>query len=345
MLAQARDVESCKLCFQPALPLSKQCLRYKGGRCRPFRIRYSVSPEACASGSQTDLFAKLGQVCTEMNQAPPSVRKEYSVDIKNAMEALSKDGATPKWGCGLAQLERRNVFIGELSRVGIKKPDLIGKPSVRNDAAFLTTLVGVTSVIAVAAGSLPGDWGFFVPYLTGAIVLVVLAVGSTAPGLLAFVIGRFAQVFPDYRERVLRHEAAHFLAGYLMRVPVTGYSLDIGKAHTDFAEAKLQQRLVERKLSDEEINQLAVVAMAGATAEAMNYDQVQGQVADLTDLQRILQRSEQKLSNAQQQNMTRWAVYSAATMLTKYKKEYQALQTAMQQRASIDKCVAAIEQT
>ena len=49
------------------------------------------------------------------------------------------------------------------------------------------------------------------PYLTGAVVLVVLAVGSTAPGLLAFVIGRFAQVFPDYRERVLRHEAAHFL--------------------------------------------------------------------------------------------------------------------------------------
>lgn len=102
--------------------------------------------------------------------------------------------------------------------------------------------------------------------------------------------------------------------------------------------------------------------------------QVQGQVADLTDLQRILQRSEQKLSNAQQQNMTvrchsrlllvkesislsshamssafavlqRWAVYSAATMLTKYKKEYLALQTAMQQRASIDKCVAAIEQS
>ena len=58
-----------------------------------------------------------------------------------------------------------------------------------------------------------------------------------------------------------------------MRVPVTGYYLDIGKAHTDFAEAKLQQRLVERKLSDEEVNQLAVVAMAGATAEAMNYDQ------------------------------------------------------------------------
>ena len=121
--------------------------------------------------------------------------------------------------------------------------------------------------------------------------------------------------------------------------------------------------------------------------------QVQGQVADLTDLQRILQRSDQKLSSAQQQNMTvcccdmllllqscadcanlafaqsklinlaqrynrttarhyqnsvilqRWAVYTAANMLTKYSKEYQALQQAMQQRASIDKCVAAIEQS
>lgn len=57
--------------------------------------------------------------------------------------------------------------------------------------------------------------GFFVPYLTGAIVLVVLAIGSTAPGLLQFIIGRFAQVFPDYRERVLRHEAAHFLVRHM----------------------------------------------------------------------------------------------------------------------------------
>lgn len=85
-------------------------------------------------------------------------RQEYNIDILNAMEALSKEGNVPKWGGALQDLDRRNVFIGELSRVGIKKPDLIGKPSVRNDAAFLYTLVGVTSVVAVAAGSLPGDW-------------------------------------------------------------------------------------------------------------------------------------------------------------------------------------------
>jgi hypothetical protein len=42
----------------------------------------------------------------------------------------------------------------------------------------------VCSVAAVVLGQLPGDWGFFSAYLTGGIVLGVLAVGSTAPGLL-----------------------------------------------------------------------------------------------------------------------------------------------------------------
>ncbi len=59
-----------------------------------------------------------------------------------------------------------------------------------------------------------------------------------------------------------------------MGVPVTGYSLDIGKAHTDFAEAKLQRRLIEKRLDETEVDQLALVAMAGASAEAMKYDEV-----------------------------------------------------------------------
>jgi hypothetical protein len=50
--------------------------------------------------------------------------------------------------------------------------------------AAAAAAAAVCSVAAVVLGQLPGDWGFFTSYLTGAIVLVVLAVGSTAPGLL-----------------------------------------------------------------------------------------------------------------------------------------------------------------
>ena len=71
--------------------------------------------------------------------------------------------------------------------------------------------------------------------------------------------------------------------------------------------------------------------------------QIQGQTADLSDLQRILNRSQNKLSDAQQQNMTRWAVYNACTLLQEHEKEYQALQDAMKQGKSIPECVTAIE--
>lgn len=62
--------------------------------------------------------------------------------------------------------------------------------------------------------------------------------------------------------------------GYLLGVPVTSYSLDIGRAHTDFAEAKIGVRLIERTLTDEEINVLSVMAMAGVSAEAQEFEEV-----------------------------------------------------------------------
>ena len=64
----------------------------------------------------------------------------------------------------------------------------------------------------------------------------------------------------------------------MLHLPVAGYSLDLQKAHTDFAEAKIGKRIIERQLEDEEINQLAVVAMAGATSEGMKYPEVGGRV-------------------------------------------------------------------
>lgn len=131
--------------------------------------------------------------------------------------------------------------------------------------------------------------------------------GSTNPGILGFAIDKFSQVFPDYRQRVLGHEAAHFLVGYLLGVPITGYSLSIGKEHVDFVEARIQQRLFQSKLEAQDIDQLAVVAMAGVASEAMEFDEIMGQTADLMDLQRLLNRANDKLSNMQQQDATRWA--------------------------------------
>lgn len=276
------------------------------------------------------------------------MKLEFSSDILDAMNALKAAGAVPKWGCespesGGAGTTRQNKFNGELKMAGIKSPDQLATPSVRNDAAFLFTVTGVFSVLAVILGQLPGDWGFFSSYLTGGVVLGVLAVGSTAPGLLQGIIDKFSQLWPDYRERVVGHEAAHLLIGYLMGVPVTSYSVGIGQEHVEFAEAKLQARIFTKDLTDEQIDALAAVAVAGMASEGLKYEQVMGQNADLYDLQRILLRSKNKLSNNQQQNITRWAVWRAALLLKQYKAEYEAVQAALSRGATVDEVVRTIE--
>lgn len=53
-------------------------------------------------------------------------------------------GALPKWGAAVEgdAMQRRNVFVGELKQMGIKNPEQLAVPSIRNDKAFLITVVG-----------------------------------------------------------------------------------------------------------------------------------------------------------------------------------------------------------
>jgi len=112
----------------------------------------------------------------------------------------------------------------------------------------------------------PPPQGFFGQYLSGSMILVVMGIGSTAPGILQVAIDQFSQVFPDYKQRVTQHEAAHFLVGYLLGVPVTNYSVAMTKEHVEFAEVKLQARIFTKDLTEDEVSALAAVAVAGEWA-------------------------------------------------------------------------------
>ncbi|XP_022773858.1 uncharacterized protein LOC111316107 isoform X2 [Durio zibethinus] len=140
-----------------------------------------------------------------------AISKKDSGAVKEALDQLSEVGWAKKWS-SQPYVSRRTTSLRELTTLGIKNAENLAIPSVRNDAAFLFTVVGTTGFLGVLAGQLPGDWGFFLPYLIGSISLVVLAVGSISPGLLQAAIGGFSSFFPDYQERIARHEAAHFLS-------------------------------------------------------------------------------------------------------------------------------------
>ncbi|PQM36098.1 uncharacterized protein Pyn_20957 [Prunus yedoensis var. nudiflora] len=278
----------------------------------------------------------------DLNTLQSAIAKKDSSAVKEALDQLSEVGWAKKWS-SQPYVSRRTTSLRELTTLGIKNAETLAVPSVRNDAAFLFTVVGTTGFLGLLAGQLPGDWGFFVPYLLGSISLVVLGVGSTAPGLLQAAISSFSSFFPDYQERIARHEAAHFLVAYLLGLPILGYSLDIGKEHVNLIDERLEKLIYSGQLDAKELDRLAVVAMAGLAAEGLTYDKVIGQSADLFSLQRFINRSKPQLSKEQQQNLTRWAVLFAGSLLKNDKEVHEALITAMSNKATILECIEAIE--
>lgn len=124
---------------------------------------------ALTSATKDKLYESL-QIATEnYKSAPVQYKPECAADVMAACKELKEGGAFQKWGVALEDIPlRRQVGLGELRLVGVKYPEAIAQVSVRNDAAFLFTVVGSTSLLAVILGQLPGDWGFFGAYLTGA---------------------------------------------------------------------------------------------------------------------------------------------------------------------------------
>ncbi|KAL3631783.1 hypothetical protein CASFOL_024767 [Castilleja foliolosa] len=157
-------------------------------------VFYIHEPTPFNPAHGSNLFAKSGRrlVRAASSSAPgiafttleSAIAKNDSDGVKEALDQLSEVGWAKKWG-SQPYVSRRTTTIRELTSLGIKNAENLAIPSTRNDmmqAAFLFTVVGTTGFLGVLAGQLPGDWGFFVPYLIGSISLVVLAVGSISPG-------------------------------------------------------------------------------------------------------------------------------------------------------------------
>ncbi|CAM9887580.1 unnamed protein product, partial [Sphacelaria rigidula] len=88
-------------------------------------------------------------------------------------------------------------------------------------------------------------------------------------------------VVPGYREKIVRHEAGHFLLAYLLGCPVQGCLLDpfeIGKfaasgaqGGTIFADPAFAKGIQSGKLTRSAIDRFSIVLMGGIAAEAMQY--------------------------------------------------------------------------
>jgi len=219
---------------------------------------------------------------------------------------------------------------------------------------FIKVIIGCTvGAIAWAVGSdalgLDAGLRFTVTYLFAGIPIGILAIGSTAPGILflpieAYKAATASQDEKDLRgQRVCKHEASHLLCAYVLGLPVQEVTADDkGPRVVVYDEESVQQPGV--LVQGAQIDALAVVAMSGLMAEADAYGKALGASEDLKLLGQMMARCTPALSPQKQQDTSRYAALTAWTIIKKHGKAFDAITAALGAGKSLGECLRAAEE-
>lgn len=211
----------------------------------------------------------------------------------------------------------------------------------------VVVVLGSTLLGIAALALLPPNVGATFSYLFALIPVGFIGVGSVAPGAIAGVITSARGESEDasvQRERICRHEAGHFLCGYMCGLPVKNYeiSADTGVACVEFHTSG-SNVAVGQELSDDEIAALSVVAMSGSVAEIIQYGKATGGENDLLELQNCFRKSKEFIGAAKQQDLTRWGALTSYGLIKANMSKYEGLVQAFKENKSLAECVAIIE--
>ena len=148
------------------------------------------------------------------------------------------------------------------------------------------------------------------------------------------------------RERILHHEAGHFLVAYLLEIPITGYTLTAWEAFQQgqpglggvtFDLDALKAQPIGSSKINLILERFCTVWMAGIAAEKLLYGNVEGGRDDKSKVMAIF--IEAGLTESICLQKQRWGQLQATTLIENNRDAYDALVAAMQQRLSVSECI------
>jgi len=176
------------------------------------------------------------------------------------------------------------------------------------------------------------------------------------------IVDIFSGQDSEYRQRILHHEAGHFLVAHLLDIPVESYTLSawegikaglpgmggvvVKTVENDDATATASSS----QLTSQQINRYCIVWMAGIAAESQTYGSAQGGDDDKAQLRQLWQQTQPTLKALEPaaaataiETQMRWARLQAQTLLEQQQAAYEALVGAMASRETVDVCCQKIE--
>ena len=184
-----------------------------------------------------------------------------------------------------------------------------------------------------------------VPILTIFAIVVVTTVDGffLQSAAATILLDAIASTNPAYRQRIIEHEAGHFLVAYLLDIPITGYTLSAWESFNQgqSAQGGVMFAPPPADISSQLLQKYCTVWMAGIAAEKSLYSKSQGGTEDLQKLRGVLFLSgKQQQEIVSQENL---ATLQAKVLIKDNLAAYQALVTAMSNRVSVGDCCHEIE--
>jgi len=163
------------------------------------------------------------------------------------------------------------------------------------------------------------------------------------------VLDFVARFSPEYKERILHHEAGHFLVAHLLEIPVTGYTLSAweawkkgqpGQGGITLEDSELTAQIENGKISAQMLVRYCTIWMAGIAAETLFFNSSEGGNDDKSKLIEVLRVI--GFSEAGYQQKQRFHLLQSKTLIQENWESYQALVAAMRERVSVEECKKAI---
>jgi len=144
-------------------------------------------------------------------------------------------------------------------------------------------------------------------------------------------------------DRICRHEAGHFLCGYLCGLPIAGYATgENGIQCVEFHPSQ-EGPVTGREFSEPEIAALSCVSMSGSVAEVLGLGNAKGGDNDLIQLDGFFRRSEEFIGAQKQQDLTRWGALASYNLINENRSKYDELVEAFKAQKSVPECIAILE--
>ena len=213
--------------------------------------------------------------------------------------------------------------------------------------------------VALLEGVISAALGISLNFLTFATLLAFLADRFFLNGALSETLFKLFQ--PGIQEKILKHEAGHFLAAYLLGCPVEGIVLSAWaalqdrrfasrqvSAGTSFFDPELSRQINSNgELTRSSLDRYSIIVMAGIAAEAEQYGQADGGAGDEMALVAFLSRlnggKEGTWTSDTIRNQARWGALQAVLMMREYKPAYDALVDALERGGTLGDCIYSIE--